>query len=548
MIRARVWKSLLTVTALLAAFGASACGSRPEVWEKSLPPLQAYGLEGAVVVLDGETSRAVVLQAHGDQDLTSTAVPLGKNVLTARTSADGRRLFVLTAGDDLRSREGDQTPALTVVEVAADGPHARRFPLAAPLGGLAVDPLGQWVALFPAGSGGFVENPNQILLVDLTKESGADNPTPRTLRSFGGTPKRLTFSPPLHLPGGERRILAVETDQDVALLDLTRLADVPAHPDITVRLTGGTDGRSVAPAALVFDDGDPTRDDDARIGLRSGNDDNVYVLRLEAPAKASTDPAANDFQVTLNLTGVGGVPSDLAFLRTDGGLRLAALVPGTSSAVLVDPDTSITSTVTLPRAFARLSLVTGLVGAADGTTAAPGVDTALLWSGSSAAGVALWSLGRTAGQPYRSVEVLTVAGSVGAVLDVPQPNPQLKLLQASALNAFWVLDLQRRTVSPLTSTSSVTLSLAPTGDRVWAFEQGAQRLARVDLATLHPLPLAADLPVRAVFDVAKRDGSGRSLVALHDGGSLAATVFDAQTPSPTTARRHPGLLLKGLSP
>jgi hypothetical protein len=45
----------------------------------------------------------------------------------------------------------------------------------------------------------------------------------------------------------------------------------------------------------------------------------------------------------VNLTDVGGVPSDIAFVRTDGGLRLAALVPTRSAAVLVDPVTSLTT-------------------------------------------------------------------------------------------------------------------------------------------------------------------------------------------------------------
>ena len=89
----------------------------------------------------------------------------------------------------------------------------------------------------------------------------------------------------------------------------------------------------------------------------------------------------------MNLTDVGGVPTDIAFVRTDGGLRLAALVPTRSAAVLIDPVTSLTTEVALPARYQSLSLVTDVAG---GGAGAP-VDVALLWNGGGAMdGVAFW--------------------------------------------------------------------------------------------------------------------------------------------------------------
>ena len=138
----------------------------------------------------------------------------------------------------------------------------------------------------------------------------------------------------------------------------------------------------------------------------------------------------------MNLTDVGGVPTDIAFVRTDGGLRLAALVPTRSAAVLIDPVTSLTTEVALPARYQSLSLVTDVAG---GGAGAP-VDVALLWNGGGAMdGVAFWELGQTAGRPYRSIETVGVVAAVAAVLPVPQ-HANLRVLQTSAANAFYVLE------------------------------------------------------------------------------------------------------------
>jgi hypothetical protein len=49
--------------------------------------------------------------------------------------------------------------------------------------------------------------------------------------------------------------------------------------------------------------------------VRLQNDSSVITLTLEP------DPGTTGFRPTVNLTDVGGVPSDIAFVRTDGGLR-----------------------------------------------------------------------------------------------------------------------------------------------------------------------------------------------------------------------------------
>src|SRR4029079_15397893 len=133
-----------------------------------------------------------------------------------------------------RKKGSDEKPSLTVIERGG----ARSYPLESPHSRLALDPLGRWVAIFtaPPAAGGpaqatFVENPNVVVLVDLNAppESAV---TPRTLRSFAGFPQRVSITQPVLLPGGARRLMLVETDQDVALLDVDNVRSTPQRPEI----------------------------------------------------------------------------------------------------------------------------------------------------------------------------------------------------------------------------------------------------------------------------------------------------------------------------
>ena len=126
--------------------------------------------------------------------------------------------------------------------------------------------------------------------------------------------------------GGPRRLLIVESDQDLSILDL---AD--PNTELSIPLTSGTDNRRLTPAAITVDDGDPASPDDARIGVRLQNDSSVITLTLEP------DPGTTGFRPSVNLTEVGGLPTDIAFVRTDGGIRLAALVPSRSAARASSP-------------------------------------------------------------------------------------------------------------------------------------------------------------------------------------------------------------------
>lgn len=507
------------------------CGDRPDFWDTSTPsPPSAVAAEGAVAVLDAPARRVVLLAPDGDLSLAATPVAIGKGARPLATTPDRRTVLALTRGDVPRRTADAEAPALFAID-ASDGLGLRaRYPLTDPLSGLAVDPQGTYAIVHAeSDDASFVSNPNELVVVDLSRAPSAQNPAPLTLRSFGGRPERLDFTTSLGLPGGPKRLLVAETDRDVALLDLAN----PTSGEVTVRLTSSS--ARLTPAGSAITDGDPARDDDARIALRFAGDPNVVIIDLLPP----TEAAQGAFRASPNIVGLPSAPTDIAFVRTDGGLRLAAVLPQSKSLALVDPATGTSSSVALGDAYERMALVTDVV---QGTNDA--ADVALLWSPSRPL-VAIVALGKTVGKPYKSVDVVPLEMPVASVLAVPPPRAHLRVLATAGGGGFFVLDLSTRTASPLTtSRPGISLTLAPDGGRAWVHVPGSPDLASLDLGVLHPENLQLTRSIHSTYDVRRRDG-GRALVALHAVGALGATVLDGRSPSLLHAREHAGLLLSG---
>jgi hypothetical protein len=518
-------------------------------------PVTVEGLRNAAVVIDASLNRALVLRASADQLLAIDAVPIGKHVATTAASPDGSRVFVLSQGEPTRLSSRDEGPSLTVIE--ADRPDAaKRYELPDALTALAIDPAGKFAIVYAGdGTGGsFIKNPNELIFVDLTADpKPKENPFLHTLPSnVGGSPKRLTFTSPLNFAGGARRLLVVETDRDVMLVEL----DDPSRPEISLPVTDPrTDARALAPAGIAVDPGDATAplDKPPVIAIRTATDDNVLIYTLRpSPGQPL------DFVPTPNLAFVSGVPSDIAFVRTNQGSRLAALVQApTPEGLLVKVDDNQTLAAKLKAPYRQMALVTGSV---SGATA--GSDQVLLYSGAgNVSSVAIWDLGKVPDAAYndidtlKSIETLNLGGSVGSVVDVS--DPAIKVLTTGS-QSIYVLDLDQHKASPLNTTGNVALRFSLEGDRAWAFLPAAPNLAQIRLAGPDVVPVVVDRPIDDVLEVARADG-GKSLLAFHGLGAAASalgrstrgvgvTVFDANTPDAATSRRYSSVMLERLLP
>lgn len=525
----------LALTSVLLATVAG-CGDRPDRWdERASLPMTSAGLSGSVAVVDSALDRVLMLTASSDRSLRTTPLAVGKNIVATEVSRDSSSFFVLSRGVQPRRNPGDEFPSLTVIDGGTTPKITARYTLTDPLQGIAIDPQGEWAVVYDAG--GIVVNPNELIFVNLADPES--EPVSKTLRSFGGRPERITFTSKLTVPNGApRRYAIVETGQDVSLVDLSDLL----RDEVTLLLPKTPSGASGKPLEVAFHDGDADDATDARIAVRLANDPNVMLVDLAAPPDGDDKP----FKATINVADVHGVPSSIAFVQTDGGLRLAALVPSIKGASLVEPSTVTVEEVELPKPFTRITRVTDDVSDKPTTS-----DVALLWSDSTT-GIAFWSLGKTSGKPFRSVDDYDIGIAVQSVKSVPGDEfAHLKILESTSASEFYVLDLDKRQSFPmLTNASGFQLGVSPDGKRAWALRPGTPDFASIDLSNLHPTSIQVERDVAAVYDIERRD-TGRAAIALHvnesgDAVSLGATVLDALDPDTAKSRFHPGLLLGGM--
>jgi hypothetical protein len=109
---------------------------------------------------------------------------------------------------------------------------ARRYALGSPFNALSQTDDGRYAMAYfrpQSASGRLLYNPNEVAVVDLDAPPSSTNPTPRTVRSFGGVPNSVVFSPGIEIGGVSRRFAVVLSDAYVTLLDL----DHGTYPYVT---------------------------------------------------------------------------------------------------------------------------------------------------------------------------------------------------------------------------------------------------------------------------------------------------------------------------
>ncbi len=513
------------------------CGGRPSGWDQNFTPnsqngLQAaYGLTGSVAVLDQPLGRVTLLRSPSALNLSAESFDLGRDLAATQTSADQQTLFLLSRGVQPQRNPDDEPPQLMLIDGGTSPSIKQKYKLNQPVDSLAVDPQNDWAVVY-SGSG-VVVNQNELGFVDLHKsDTDADAVIFHTLRSFGTSPNRLTFTDPLAIPGGDsRRFLIVERDTDIALVDLLN----PDGSEVTVPLPSADNGGTGSSAQVVYGQ---DADAGAFIGVRVTGSSSVFVLQLGAPTQDGTA-----FSVVTNLVDVGGFASTIDFVRTSQGLRMMALVG--QNAVLVDPVTAISSTRALPAAFDGIRRITTAI---DPTADASDVDVALLY-GSKTTQIAYFRLDISADSSAESLDASNIGVAVTQVIDVPGDAFHDRKILATPGQKFYVLNLTTRQTAPMNTTTGLTLNVAPEGERVWAYQPGSPGFATVDFQTLHPVSLIAERAVNSVYEIDAANGA-RNAIALHFGngysGGIGATVVDVSAPSTATARFFSGIELGGI--
>lgn len=511
--------------ALAISLLAPACRDSDDRYGLALTTLPPVAAAGAVVFVETASARAVAVNVSGDEP-SVRVVPVGAEPTAVVARNASPEALVLSRGRRGARGVAPEPGSLTALPLTGTTP-ARTYPVGSPFNAVAQTPDGRFAITYfrpMSDAGRLLFNPNEVALVDLTQPPSSTNPTQRTVRSFGGVPNDVVFSPPMEVNGEARTLAVVLSDAYLTLMDLGH----PERVEITVRLTLPEDPRAIRPTQVLFDT------EGATLYVRAAASDDVYVLRLEATTPSSAD--GNDFRPAINQLAAGRRPADMALVGDVTNRRLLVVSPGSSDARLIDARANTVIPIPLDAPATNILLY---------ERGGPGGPReALLYSTSGATtAVSFMALEGIETRRGQNVETVQLQRQVTAALPLADRGVVVLGHPSSAQGRLSLLDLERRTAAPILS--EVALEGARFDDdreALWVAPRSSDRVGYIDLRSFRPGELLLDGPVTDVLPVTDATGR-RRVVAIHpaDGGWL--TVLDGAAPSREGARSIEGFLL-----
>jgi hypothetical protein len=497
---------------------------RPIVWDRSRTVLGPIPMKSQIAYVDSALDRVTLLDlANAEPDISTQKI--GRRAVVAVPSPDRHLLFVITRGEEaIREGQIDQKPMLWAIDTVHRDVPPTAYEIGSPFDRVAVAPDNSMVVAYFSAAGpdeaGFFRNPNELAIIHLNEPPSAENPTLRTIRSFGSVPEGVTLSPPMVVPGaadGTARTFAfVLSSNNLTVLDISN----PTRREISIRLDLG--GTAVIPKEVVF------ASHTATAYVRSDNARDVLQVVLEAAPQAA--PNSNDFQPLLAELGAGGGPTDIAVYDDPNGRRyVLASTPNTQEVVVIDADTGQFRSIPVGDPIDRILLFP------------TGIDTpptkALFASvAAKRTQVALLDLVHIA-------DPLTQANMRFVKLDkpvrdvVPVPGRDLAMLvHDDARTVLGLLAMDTESTSPLLGVGKLdSYDFSPSGSHLIGATNTVNRIGFVALDNLHPTDFRLDdLPARVL-------STANAKIFVDHGDPLGhATII----PSPT-ATRDDALVLTG---
>ncbi|MBN2576618.1 MAG: hypothetical protein JXP73_18785 [Deltaproteobacteria bacterium] len=563
----------LALSLLLPAL--AACDDNDaEFWQQPNDLLPMVALDDRVAFVE-RISQTVFLLDPGDPTLTPRLVPVGKAPVAAVKRNGANQLLVLTKGDRGSPSEPAVPAELHVIDAVAATSDS--YPLTGRFDAMAQSDDGRHLVLHHSPSGqsqadSALYNPNEMTLVDFGNPAAPTTKvTPKTIRSLGGVPSAVAFSPSYAFASGPRTLAVVLSQNYVTVQDI----DHPDHTEISVPLCPQAASCNLTPAQVVFDPRNLS------IYVRVSGAKDIYQITLTdlvkdlQPGQLPPTPPSNDFSASLSMLAVGSTPADMALypVLVDDGIhgpqpesRLAVASSEARRLVIIDPSTSqAVSVATLVPVDHIVSFVTKVDGKdkqqallVDRTQGSTSVLFADLEQVATTGGLALsdYPLGAAAKEVHPLFDVL---GSVAGVVLVAG--------NYSGSAAVTVVDLATRSFSTFGASSPLALPTFETRipSRLWSVDQGTglcylnlserldpttglldePRLATGEIwldqniVSITPLKTAGSQPVAA--------GTipPRYLVVGHnDPGAIGnLTILDADHPDRANARAAYGFLL-----
>lgn len=514
-----MFSGISALVALATAFG---CGNRSPEFAAKIQLLPPAAVEDHVVLVDTGRAEARLLDVSGTAaPAAPVVVPLVKNA-TATQIRNGHtgQLLVLCAGQPDTSKDvTPEQPGLVVLD-ASGGSTTYRYD--SPFDQMVQSDDGRYVFLFfgaASSDSTTLRNPNEVALIDLDQKNG--KPTLKTLRSLGQSPQGVVFSPgTMNIRGVDRSLAVVLLERDVAVIDLSHLE----RSEFTIELTKPGDPPLTASEVLFSPD-----EQTPKIYLRADGSDDVFAVLIEGPRPLAAGDAGaqneNDFSLHLSPFGAGtnARPSDIALFQDGAETRVLVAAPGTNTAVVVNPDSTAATTISLPVRASRIQLFQGTK-PSDSTVA----ERALLYDPGSS-NVMFLDLTGLGTENNRSGNAELLAAPQAYAKLVPLgPETALLLHQGSGVS---VLNLTDRSLSPISGPNVVDAVPDLPLEKLWLAPPG-DRLGFLDLTNYHPNEVRLDATIEHFVRVPKSQKSGHPKIAVTHPSSVGyMTVLDADQPA-----------------
>jgi hypothetical protein len=515
---------ILHFASLVAALAACE-DDRPIQWDRDRAVLGPVPLKTQVAYVDSALDRVTLVDVAASTPAISTR-RIGRNAIVAVPSSDRHTLFVITRGEEAVKRgQVDQPPLLWVVDTTDPNAKPISYAVGSPFDRLALSPDHSIAVAYFSAAGpdtaGFFRNPNELAIIDLTRPPGDDNPTVKTIRSFGSVPAGVVLSPPMAIAGdadaSPRTFAFVLADNNLTVLD----ASHPARREISIRLDLGT--QTVTPREIVFAPATASayvRSDHARDVLQ-------VILQPLPPAQ----PGDNDYLPELAELGAGGGPTDIAvYDDASQHRRVLASTPDTGDVVVIDADTAQFRTVAIPAPIDRILLFS------TGDPSSPPHEALFASLAANSPQLFVLDLDDIADPLVQPAARLIQLDQ--PVLDVvPVPDRDLALVvHDDARTVIGLLDMTTESTSPLLGVGKLdSYDFSPSGTHLIGATYGVPRIGFVELDDLHPTDFRLDDPPARV--VSLEDGK---IFVDHGDPFGRATII----PSPD-ATRDQAIVLTG---
>jgi len=526
--------------ALLASLPACS-DSSTEFWQPPSDVMPMVALDDQVAFVDKTSATAFLLDPS--EALKPRLMSVGKQPVKAVKHTGSNRLLVVSAGDRGSSSKLPISPQLVVVDPTAEAPLSHD--LESRFDDLEQSSEGRFAILYhksttPDANEGALFNPNDLVVADFSETHTADPTlTPKPIRSLGGVPDNILFSPEYSFPSaGAHRFAVVSSQSYVTLVDLYNLA----HTEISIPLCPATSSCTYKIEDIVFDP--------SNLGMYvrvTGTKDMTGVKDIFQITLTDTDAA--DFRASLSMLAVGSAAADMVLYGAGKQARLAVVAPDIKSLVVIDPTTS--SSVSVSIAIPANKIVPF-----DSGSRAMLVDVNL---GSTSVLFADFGVVQTEGglPPIQ----YSIRGAAMAVNPLVSQGLALLWFSRSASNA--VLSVVSLTQPPsffdYNSSSALGapyLEVRDLASRLWSVDSPADGLPAPNsglhyldvvagASQNHPTTIWLDQTIRSITALAKPSAdSKRYLVLEHNLDAYGNLTFvDADNPDRATARTAYGFLL-----